>query len=323
MVNKTVESTRRQIEGKLYEPLDFYAVRAPLLPLEYYLLVSKELTDCSSTRLFEILEKNSKVNLALAIGNPSLHEALKNSTTTTEENQAKLKRKLLRLLIRMSSRATPFGMYAGVAIGSWSASSTLSLAETGSTIRTRPDMELLSKLALSLEPDLLKHLHVINNPTLSIVGERIYLIERAPILDEENTDGISIEATEEIRKIFSLTGRSISYSDLFQAVKDSTEIEDIDLEDIIFQLVENTFLLTNLRPNTFNVNSGGSLLSSLDKIAAGSDTRDQLGAWIKALQAFDASLPLLICICRRVQTDSPEWHQPFPCREHTANRHGS
>src|SRR6266852_9809966 len=72
----------------------------------------------------------------------------------------RIRAKLLRFLIRMSTRPTPFGLFAGVALGHWGAITDLALSAEPPRTATRPDMAWLLPFVQKLESrlDIRKHL---------------------------------------------------------------------------------------------------------------------------------------------------------------------
>src|SRR5262249_26386594 len=80
---------------------------------------------------------------------PSLLEALER-TTGGAKSAAKVRAKLRRFLIRMSTRPPPYGLFAGVLAGTWGPVTDLCLSGATRT-RTRPDMDWLLQYVLALE----------------------------------------------------------------------------------------------------------------------------------------------------------------------------
>ena len=162
--------------GDLYRPLDWALIRAPLLPVEAYLGLgpaagapgtrlpesrrlpegwppgSRPPGDDHQGSLQRLLTTDARISAAVAVGSPSLFDALERSGLTGED-AARRSAKLLRYLIRMSSRPTPYGLFAGVGIARWGAATSLSLARERPRTRTRPDMAWLLRLVFRLESD--------------------------------------------------------------------------------------------------------------------------------------------------------------------------
>lgn len=281
-----------KLESGFYQPLDFFVIRAPLLPVEQYRALSG-----SHASVHELVNAHPKIERALAVGNPSFHDAIQSLNGhgdatyhgSRNKEQEKILGKLLRLVIRMSTRPTPLGLYAGVAVGQLAERSDIAIGETGLSTRSRLDMELVAKLAFSLEPQFLKHLELVVNPSVTQFADRIYLIEKAPVFDEEFVNGMSIEATEEVLNVLSLAKKPIAFDKLVKAVAKKSEYDKEDIEDMVAQMAEATLLLTNLRPNTFNPKTGSNLIAALANIPEAQDAYEKLDAIVNGLKAFDDS----------------------------------
>jgi C1A family cysteine protease len=139
--------TSAGVSGALYRPLDWALVRAPLLPIEDYLALQPTADEPGERQsgsdhgknLQRLLGADAKIAAAVAVGSPSLFDALERSGLTGEGAERR-SAKLLRYLIRMSSRPTPYGLFAGVGIAHWGATTSLSLSRERPRTRTRPDM---------------------------------------------------------------------------------------------------------------------------------------------------------------------------------------
>ncbi len=106
-------ATRRR---SLYEPLDWVLVRAPLLPVEAYLSL-KERSNGKHVRPGR-LPADPRIRTALAVGGGNLYDIL-SRTDPSGKDDPDSAGKLLRYLIRMSTRPTPYGLFAGVALARW------------------------------------------------------------------------------------------------------------------------------------------------------------------------------------------------------------
>src|SRR4051794_11703765 len=117
----------------LYVPLDFVMVRAPLLPIEAYQALSAPQSTADSgtppAASAAPLLRDPQVRRALGVGSASLLDALgrEERGQLSKRDAARLQSKLLRYLIRMSTRPTPYGLFAGVALGTWGLQTNLTL----------------------------------------------------------------------------------------------------------------------------------------------------------------------------------------------------
>jgi thiopeptide-type bacteriocin biosynthesis protein len=259
-------STRWQ--GKaLYYPADFYLVRAPALPAQIFAELANAGQVYGQTELDGALQKaeqacaamllqltaQPEVRLALALASPSLLEGLER-VLHGEEKQARTARVsagLLRYLVRMCTRPTPFGAFAGVGWGYFADRTDLCLGETAlARFRTRPDMHWLLKLLRRLEadPTLVAQLQVRLNQTAYLAGERA----RLPFADtygHEDTRAISLRATAVVRKVFALAQDFIPYTELQAAVQQAfPRATSEQVERVLRQLWGHGFLISSLHP---------------------------------------------------------------------------
>ena len=275
-------------EKNALKALDFFVFRSPTLPIQYYYSLAERMKQADLT-LGDLICSNKKIEPALAVGNPSFYSSLKSAQNESKSSKDydKLVDKLLRVLIRMSTRSTPFGLYSGVAIGKLSDKGDLKIANSGEKTRSRLDNELVARLAFGLEKELLAQLHLVLNPTVRLYGNRLYLLEKAPVLDEKDVDGSWIEKTDEVELIVNLAKSPISCGQLVKALVDTDEIDEEDSLLLIDYLVENTYLLTNLRPNTFDARAGENLHAALEGTPK-TELRSALSEALETLRAFNS-----------------------------------
>jgi lantibiotic biosynthesis protein len=254
--------------GPLYQPLDHLVVRAPLLPVEAYQALH-ERDGPGSSRNGRDGSLDPEVRWALAVASPSLLAAL-DRAGPGDRGSARLEGKLLRYLIRMSTRPTPFGLFAGVGIAGWADRTDLALAGPPGT-RTRLDMEWLLRLVLQLEadPQVRRHLCLFANTAAFERGGRIHVSERAPAGSPVSGDSASVRATGAVREALVAARHPIPYADLaaklLAAIPNATQ-ERVD--QLIAQLCEATLLLTDLRPPLTSPDPAGWVVDRLTAAAS-------------------------------------------------------
>ena len=172
---RTVPRTRRP----LYVPLSHAMVRAPLLPVESYFDLINEKDGPS-------LLADPHVRCAVAVASGSLLEAMDRFARSelNARQASRMRAKLLRYQIRMSTRPTPFGLFAGVAVAGFGPATTIQIHSTRAFTRARPDMAWLMNLVASSEanPAIRKRLSFYANPSAVVAGGRVTLSERAASL---------------------------------------------------------------------------------------------------------------------------------------------
>src|SRR5664279_3045773 len=119
------KATTSKAPEPLYQPLDFVTIRAPLLPVECYLALADE------KRQAELL-LDARVRTAVAVGSTSLLAAIDrfNQSGLTQRDADRMRAKLRRYQIRMATRPTPYGLFAGVALATWGENTDLRVCAT-------------------------------------------------------------------------------------------------------------------------------------------------------------------------------------------------
>lgn len=205
----------------LYQPLDYFLLRTPLLPVERYQALSSAETEQGQKRLISIAAADPAVKRALMVASTSVNNAIDAFADGTCSREAYLSGKVLRYLIRMSTRPTPFGMFAGVALGRWSDKTNIELTAVRKT-RSRPDMTWLLSRILELErqPEIRRHLRMFANSCASVRENRIWLPHGVAFQNNDAQGAISIRATPIVLETLLLAQQPIRYPQLIDQLID-------------------------------------------------------------------------------------------------------
>ena len=267
----------------LYRPLDYFVVRAPLLPIEAY-------ASADSARFHEL---DLDVRRALAVASPAAFDAfLAGKEPRGARRRRRLNRTLSRYVNRMSTRPTPFGLFAGVALGHWHDHTGLRLSTAPRRTRTRPDAGWLMNLVIRLESvSAIRHrLRLVVNPAALVRAGRIVLSERMPIGDGSIPPAVSIRATAAARLALTAARTPLPHAQLM-----ATLLEQIDgatpekVERLITELWQQSFLLTELRPPLTGQNAVRHVLDTLDGIVEAAPSCAQLRAVTDEAAEWDES----------------------------------
>src|SRR6266542_1342883 len=159
----------------IYEPTQSVLVRTPLLPVERYRALNDEAPPLSWL-------SDPRVVRAVAVGSPSLLGAIERfrESKLSARDADRMRAKLLRYQIRMSTRPTPFGLFAGIALAGWGDRTDVRVHSTSARTRTRPDMAWLMALVASAEaiPAIRRGLPLVANPLAHVEGGRVLLADR-------------------------------------------------------------------------------------------------------------------------------------------------
>lgn len=206
---------------------------------------------------------------ALLLASPALHsesqKAQRPATAPTEaKKQAKLFSSLGRYYGRMSSRCTPFALFAGCGVVRWGAHSQLR-REAGSPRRhTRLDMHYLCTLAQHLAgvPALQERLRYFPTTSLYRIGNELRYIERHAGAQYQLN---SVACSEPLAQVLALAQAGASRAALAGAVTDATTSEALAFVD---ELVEAQLLVSELEPTVTGTEYLPHLLAVLTRLHA-------------------------------------------------------
>lgn len=275
------------MNGKtLYRPLDWLMVRTPLLPVDDYLALRDGWP--TDTAPGTLAPADPRIYRALAVGGGDLLRALE-KPARDDRAQRKLAGKLLRYLIRMSTRPTPYGLFAGVCLAHWGERTDLALAGDPPRTRTRPDMAWLLGVVAELErrPEVRSALHWFANPAVLVRADRLFLAERAPVAEDAAAQPISLRATGPVREALRIARTPVTYQRLREELSTSSGAPAEKVERLLDQLWEQTVLLTDLRPPLTIAEPARYVAERLAAVPAASAEREALSQLLDALGSWD------------------------------------
>ena len=266
-------SPSRRRDG-LYAPLEWALVRAPLLA------ASAARAAGANTSGTSLLPDDPSVRAAIGVASGSLAAML--ARTPPDDRQARRVRgKLLRYLIRMSTRPTPYGLFAGVGLVGWGAETDVTLAAEPPRTRTRADMEWLLDLVTSLErdPKVRLGLRLVANSAVTLRGGRAFArSDSGPV--------VSVRATGAVRRALELARVPISQTVLVEALSSAPGATPEKVQRLIDELWRRGLLLSDLRPPLTGPDPASHVRERLAGIPAAeavanglAELRDALAAW--------------------------------------------
>lgn len=258
---------------------EFFVLRTPLLPFDELLrwgngLKSSTCEDSADdidfaeawaadvqllrSRLRSILERPEIVH-ALLVASPSLQfgiEYWKREPDSKKGLQAE--RALVRYLERMSSRPTPFGIFAGYSVGhAGCQSNAVSLNLRGQEeyrTSTRLDFEYLFALtsALRRDPALVKELQYFPNSSLHRVSDAWHCVEsRIAASSKRSYHLVKMPSDEYLECALERAQRGATFLELVEAILGQSGDSDIsteDAENYVRELVDSQVVVSSLSP---------------------------------------------------------------------------
>ncbi|MFJ6382578.1 lantibiotic dehydratase [Kitasatospora sp. NPDC092039] len=282
------QHVRRQRAGRpLYRPLGWAMVRAPLLPADA-LAVAGTATDGDT-----LTPADPRVRLAVQVASHDLAAALAR-TPPDDPAARRLRGKLARYLIRMCTRPTPFGVFAGVGLVRWTDHTDLALAPGRPHTRTRPDMAWLLGLVHRLEedPDVRAGLRLTTNASVVLRGGRALIADGGPDGGPDGrSEGVSIRLTAAVRQVLEDARRPTPPDVLAAGLSRLAGATPAKAAALVERLRAQGFLQSDLRPPLTGGDPTGHVLRRLAAVPGGGDVAAGLGELARGLARWDG-LPL-------------------------------
>ena len=296
-------------------------IRAPLLPLEAVLpLLSYAWESATNWQESEILSRALRRDLevmhrwiqqvltvspfaegikeALLLASPDLASAL-STLSSGDLDQKRVQRVLIstvRYLWRMALRPTPFGLFAGVALGQLAEQTVIYLESVQHHVkRTRMDMQWILSLIRLLEQDddLADQLTWYPNPLLVFSGTRI-LLPYAHVYDahaQHPMETLSLRATPLIQHILDLARSPHSRQELkCLAAQESPHLSQ-EIDQLVNTLCANDILLSILRPPLTTTSPQTYLLAQLAQVQGTQEIRTDIQHLLAQCAAYDQCAP--------------------------------
>lgn len=266
-----------------YLASDYFMVRNSLLTLKDYENIFSE-------------SRNIKDNLGILFNQPSLSEALivasrslskaflSNGLDSGGKASEQIIESLLKYSIRLSTRPTPFGLFSGISKGRFGSSSEIVVSDISKhSKRARPDMEWLYGFIKSVETnsEIRRNLRVRFNDFSYVNGNRINKPDKTLLQQNEIADSshelTSIRYTRLVKRVEEICSMFCKYSEVVSILRKENGIdENGKVELFLNELLENEYLITELRPPLSNVDALDYIINVLTSINDIHEVRDYL-----------------------------------------------
>ncbi|MDQ6531237.1 lantibiotic dehydratase family protein [Flavobacterium sp. LHD-85] len=252
-----------------------FIIRTPIYPIEFY----KNLTEGFSieTDTVKKLVNDYQISEALYLASPELFSEIQK--WCAQENYPiqkgeKIKISVLKYLIRMSTRCTPFGLFAACGAGRLADLTKINIknissVEKGSFYRrTRLDMQFLVNLSTELAQDqnIQNELLFYPNSTLYKLGDFYRYVE---YIFEKKKRKYSLEALKKSSYLDLILEKAVlgKSKDSLAAYLISDEISQDEALEFIDELISNQILISELEPALTEISNSENLKSLSKKEA--------------------------------------------------------
>ena len=255
-----------------YTAFDFFMVRTPIFAIDDYLHMFDNPSDINLNlkKAFEI----KTLKEALLVASNDLLEANARAELNIKSSK-QLYSSLLKYFIRLSARPTPFGLFSGVSIGRFGDASSIIISDSHQhTKRARPDMEWIYGLIKKIEDNkkIRYSLGVRFNDFTYPGGNRIDKPNKTYLQLEKSDDNTfelstSIRYTNQVKMLEEKCNNFHTLSSLINdIVSQNPNVPFNRIEGFLSQLLENEYLLSELRPPLINTDMLDYIVNILSKI---------------------------------------------------------
>ena len=235
-----------------YKSFDNFVVRTPSLSLNYIQSIFIE-KNTSPEKIKDIC-KNPYIKEAIFLASPSLHEQLVkwlNNELTDLKEINHLTYSIVKYLLRMGSRCTPFGLFAGYNLGKIGHDTSIELENLSSYYaHLRLDMNYLCALAMDLAkiPEIKKQIKFYTNSSIYNSGDNLRYVEYQYIKGKRNHFIVGVENSKYLELILKDAKNGATIKELANLLIDE-EVLYHEAESFIEELIESQLLISELEPS--------------------------------------------------------------------------
>jgi len=252
-----------------YKHFDEFILRTPLFSVDFV----KKLSENKTIDDYEIISicKIPIISEAIYIASPPLYyemqkwlEGKMGSSKKELKKIERLKSSLIRYFLRMSTRCTPFGLFAGFATGNVADATNIKLQSRDKYIRhTRLDMNYLCALAIDLSKhdEIKGELKFFPNSSNYVIGDSLRYVEYQYINSKRSHHIVSVDNSEYLQLVLNKAKEGAYILELAELLVD----DEISIEDalgFINELINSQLLISEMDPTV----TGDELLDRLLKI---------------------------------------------------------
>jgi hypothetical protein len=244
---------------------------------------------------FQDLLANVVLREAVYLASPELEHQLQKwleGSLTDTKKIVRLQSSLLKYASRISSRCTPFGLFASCVTGQLEEDTQIEFSKVQSHTRaTRFDMSFLAQLQLELlkDPTIRNALIFYPNTSLYGIGDHYRYIEYT-FHNKQRTYALEgIIVNEYIAQVLEAASNGKTIADLSLAIND-VEITSEERTEFIHQLIDNQILVSELELTVTGVDYFEKLLNRIQQIPEAESTFQWLTQLHLQLKKIDATI---------------------------------
>lgn len=237
---------------KSYRYFNHFVLRTPLLPFNFLkeLLSTKNISEATLKKIC----KRKEIQEAIFLASPNLYNKIikwLNAELKDKRETERLQFSIYKYLARMTSRSTPFGLFAGITIGQVGNSTDFNIPPLNKYQRhTRLDMNYLCALVsdLSKLPEINNSLKYFPNTSIYSVANQLRYIEYSYHNSKRTHHIVSVDNSEYLQTVL-FASKNGAYANQLAKLLVNNEISIQEAESFIAELIESQVLISGLEPS--------------------------------------------------------------------------
>ena len=274
-----------------YKNFSRYVSRVPLFPVNFFLDLTKE--DTISDNKLKAICEDQRVREALFLASPDLYSEFNKwiAGELNDEKSERIKFTLLKYLSRMSSRCTPFGLFAGTSVGQFSEKTDIELKENYKHSRhTRFDMNYLVALAQSIAKiDIVKtQLRFYPNTSIYKLGQQLRYIEYSYENANRVHHIVGVKDSWYLSEILGTAKSGATMKELANTITEDVAYEDAF--DFVNELIDSQILISELEPSVSGIDFLDHIIQVLNQLEGTAPITSLLEGMKERLSKIDQSI---------------------------------
>ncbi|KRB59940.1 lantibiotic dehydratase family protein [Flavobacterium sp. Root186] len=273
-------------------PFSSFVLRTPLYPLSFYLDLVESYSLEKAIEIYQIPLVKEALNLASPELVTELNKWSKKDPSISKEKSEKLEITLLKYLARMSSRCTPFGLFAGCSVGAIAGETKITLEESDKFKRnTQFDMRFWITLlqAIGNKKEVTSQLKYYPNTSIYKIGDFYRYVEYKYINERTEHTIAAFRKSKVLKIILSRAKSGMNIEEMVSILADD-ESEKNEAFEFILNLIKNQFLICELDAVVTGDNEWKRVTDILRKVPNLNETNSFLETIQKQLKNLDLTL---------------------------------
>lgn len=292
----------------MYRYFDKVVCRFPYYSVE---IMNQALTD---NDYFHTLIQTDAFRKAILFASPALFDELDKfrDRKLSPKDMKRVKNSLVRYLSRMSTRCTPFALFASCATGNIKEETELELTDSFETF-VRFDMLYLCNLAQKLEKQetVKRNIRYFPNTTIYFKADKMRYIEYKFGVQSRSYQLVEITKTPYLVSIIQDARNGAPVEELAKRLIDEYEVDRETAVAFIDQIIESQILVSEIDPIITGPDFFGHLLSVIGRLDKDSDTYCILESLKNLLDQLNRNEGNAEEICNRIEEEIKKLEVPY------------